>query len=178
MSLPLPLSDKVHSNLGIASVRTEYNMDFFCRYSSRCESLPPIVRGHVERFCFLAVIGDFAAAQRLWQDHIVILPRTFLRQIIYIDCLARQSRYGDISEAVDTLTAEELELCSARERALLKIVKAYACIFTHGALRFALNVARESRMVLTHGLIDPDGDVEIAVSRSSGCPKSTILMRI
>ena len=128
-------------------------MATFGRYPQLYEGLDQEKVERFEAFCKSSLDGDFLTADHIWTTALHDLPRSFLLDVVYIDSILRQNRYGDAHDFIDGLPERARSSYTNDQLLLLNLIKAYTGIFINGVLRNALKIARDWRArVLGSGL--------------------------
>ncbi|KAI9859784.1 MAG: hypothetical protein M1813_006501 [Trichoglossum hirsutum] len=124
-------------------------MEVYGRYPSLYSGEEPSVKKELELLAFFSRVGDFAAAQNLWNKKLSTTPLTFLKVVTYADCIFNQSRYGDTSDFLKGFCASGQipggKNLMEDQLTLLRLIRAYCEIKTKGRLRAALKAARDFR---------------------------------
>lgn len=131
-------------------------MDSWIRYPSLLGSLKANDAAELEEYCLLGRIGDFEAADALWNSR---LSASFVYAMSYLDNVLRQSRYGTASDFLESfeLRAEDAE---EREHQLrvISMLRAYLNTFSRGWLRAGLKETRKTLQWLSKTAQEDYGD--------------------
>ena len=136
-------------------------MATFGRYPRLYEGLEPEKIEHLEAFSKSSLDGDFIAVDKLWTTSLHELPHSFLKDIVYIDSVLRQNRYGDAGDYIDRIPEVARSSYASDQRLLLNLIKAYTGIFTQGALRYALRIARDWRARVLGSGLDATNEIHV-----------------
>jgi hypothetical protein len=102
------------------------------------------IEGEVHHFVKLSRFGDYAEAQRFFDQTLRKHDHLFPVRAEYADMLLEQGRYRQASEILDKYTMSMSELLDDDEMQLLNIMKSLADMHSKGALMSALAEAEEA----------------------------------
>ena len=133
----------------------------FGRVSSEYDHLSDDKAKALEQYAYHTRLGNFHAAEKIWTYALSSEPANFAIVVGRVECLSKQSRYGDISSTVQRTLDNEGAAFTTKQARTLHLYLAYSKIFTHRSLRYAI----EQAQAVVHWLapIDSVADAEIEV---------------
>jgi thioredoxin-like negative regulator of GroEL len=102
------------------------------------------IEEEIHHFVKLSRLGDYAEAQRFFDQTLRKHDHLFPVLAEYADMLLEQGRYRQASEILDKYIMSMSEILDGDEMQLLKIMKSLADIHSKGALRSALAEAQRA----------------------------------
>lgn len=135
----------------------------------------------LETYAYHGRLGRFHLTEATWSDVLSRQKIDFVSLVARVDCVLRQTRYKDASDLIQEAFQERFEAGTAgfdpKETNLLLLYQAYTKIFTKGALRYAINQAKDLPTWLHSDGEPREGDFKVRASIHRYVPRLIVEFR-